>query len=261
MCVFGSDGTAQNVVVALCTEGDAEVALQKWGDLASPPFRHPLLEGTGPNPRGVALDLGDGGRLDPGRCPPPPCQHRGDVEDGTEVQLKSVTLNKYVSADNGGGATIAVDRDFPQSWETFRLWRVSETIFQFRTSGGQFLTCDGDGGTVTATAESASSNETFYIERNNDNRVHIKLKTGTYLQASKANQLTADYPGTPGWMIMLQPLIELHQISCMETTSLPMDGRDKAEEVLKKHRNSFISVADFNFLYRNGINTVRIPVG
>ncbi|KAL0423120.1 UNVERIFIED_CONTAM: hypothetical protein Sradi_0846800 [Sesamum radiatum] len=37
----------QNVVVALCTEGDAEVALQKWGDLASPPFRHPFWKGWG----------------------------------------------------------------------------------------------------------------------------------------------------------------------------------------------------------------------
>ncbi|KAL0431878.1 UNVERIFIED_CONTAM: hypothetical protein Sradi_0813800 [Sesamum radiatum] len=45
----------------------------------------------------------------------------GDMLDGTEVQLKSVTLNKYVSAESGGGATVAVDRDIPQSWETFRV--------------------------------------------------------------------------------------------------------------------------------------------
>lgn len=30
---------------------------------------------------------------------------------------------------------------------------------------------------------------------------------------------------------------------------------------LQKHRNNFITVEDFNFLYRHGINTVRIPVG
>lgn len=30
---------------------------------------------------------------------------------------------------------------------------------------------------------------------------------------------------------------------------------------LQRHRNSFISVEDFNFLYRHGINAVRIPVG
>lgn len=122
-----------------------------------------------------------------------------DMLDGTEVQLKSVTTNKYVSADNGGGGAVAVDRDIPLAWETFRLWRVSESVFQFRTFGGQFLSCSGDGGNVSAAAELPSDTETFYLERNNDNRVHIRLKTGIFLQASTTNQLTADYPGTPGW--------------------------------------------------------------
>lgn len=31
--------------------------------------------------------------------------------------------------------------------------------------------------------------------------------------------------------------------------------------MLQKHRNTFITIEDFNFLYKNGINTVRIPVG
>ncbi|KAL0431877.1 UNVERIFIED_CONTAM: Glucan 1,3-beta-glucosidase [Sesamum radiatum] len=127
---------------------------------------------------------------------------------------------------------------------------------------GGFLTCDG-GGTVTATAESASSNETFYVERNNENRLHIKLKTGTYVQASKANQLTADYPGTPGWddNAATFELIIASNLLHGDYQLANGYGHDKAEEVLKKHRNSFITVADFNFLYRHGINTVRIPVG
>lgn len=68
------------------------------------------------------------------------------------------------------------------SFLSLQLWRVSESIFQFRTSQGEFLTCNGDGGNVTAAAESASVTETFYIERNFNDRVHIKLKSGTYLQ-------------------------------------------------------------------------------
>ncbi|KAK6120005.1 hypothetical protein DH2020_046245 [Rehmannia glutinosa] len=166
--------------------------------------------------------------------------------DGTEVQFKSVTSEKYVSAENGGGSTVAIDRDIPLAWETFRVEAYNqiahsysiiylvvlvvmesfESIFQFRTYGGQFLTCDGDGGTVSAAAsDSPSDTETFYVERNNDNRVYIKLKTGTYLQLANGY------------------------------------GHDKAEEILKNHRNSFITVEDFDFLYRHGINTVRIPVG
>uniref|UniRef100_A0A368UHR0 DUF7910 domain-containing protein n=1 Tax=Glycine max TaxID=3847 RepID=A0A368UHR0_SOYBN len=134
----------------------------------------------------------------------------GDMLDGTEVQFKSVTLHKYVSAENGGGMNVTVDRDVPSSWETFRLWRASESEFQFRTSEGQFLTCDGGGCSVSATAKSPSTSETYGIERNGKNRIHLKIKGGAYLQ---------------------------------------------------RHRNSFITIEDFKFLYKHGINTVRIPVG
>ncbi|XP_057786570.1 probable glucan 1,3-beta-glucosidase A isoform X1 [Salvia miltiorrhiza] len=186
-----------------------------------------------------------------------------DMLDGTEVQLKSVSGNKYVSADNGGGGAVVVDKDIPLAWETFRLWRVSESIFQFRTSGGQFLTCNGDGGNVTATAELPSDTETFYLERNNDNRIHIKLKTGMYLQASNTNQLTADYPGTPGWddnAATFELIISANNLHG-DYQFANGYGHEKAEEVYKRHRNNFITVEDFNFLYRHGINTVRIPVG
>lgn len=187
----------------------------------------------------------------------------GEMLDGTQVQLKSVTLQKYVSAEYGGGTDVSVDRDTPSSWETFTLWRVSESEFQFRTSLGQFLTCYGEGCAVSATADSASTTETFEVERNNDGRVHIKLKSGTYLQATVANQLTADYPGTPGWddnaatfemSIVANNLHGDYQLANGY-------GHNRANEVLERHRNSFITEGDFNFLFRHGINTVRIPVG
>ncbi|KAE9450018.1 hypothetical protein C3L33_18074, partial [Rhododendron williamsianum] len=111
--------------------------------------------------------------------------------------------------------------------------------------------------------------------------------------SSIANQLTADYPGTPEWddnaatfemMIVANNLHGDYQLANGY-------GHDKAKEVLKvnivpplcivafiylcnsislfntygwtfqKHQNSFITVEDFNFLNRQGINTVRIPVG
>lgn len=37
------------------------------------------------------------------------------------MQFKSVTLQKYVSAENGGGSNVTVSRDIPSSWETFRV--------------------------------------------------------------------------------------------------------------------------------------------
>ncbi|XP_057491007.1 probable glucan 1,3-beta-glucosidase A isoform X2 [Actinidia eriantha] len=125
----------------------------------------------------------------------------GDMIDGTEVQFKSVTLQKYVSAEEGGGMNVTVDRDIPSSWETFR--------------------------------------------------------------ASIGNQLTADYPGTPAWddnaatfemTIVANNLHGDYQLANGY-------GHDKAKDILKTHRNSFITVEDFDFLYRHGINAVRIPVG
>ncbi|KAL5705440.1 hypothetical protein ACHQM5_023742 [Ranunculus cassubicifolius] len=187
----------------------------------------------------------------------------GDMLDGTQVQLKSVVLQKYISAENGGGLNVSVNRDVPSSWETFRLWRVSESEFQFRSSGGQFLSCKGEGSSVSVNAESPSTTETFYIERNNNSRVHIRLLTGAYLQATSSNQLIADYPGKPGWDDNMATF-EMTIVS----NSLHGDyqlangyGPVKAKEVLARHRSSFITAEDFSFLSKHGINTVRIPVG
>jgi hypothetical protein len=63
-----------------------------------------------------------------------------------------------------------------------QLWRVSESEFRFRTTQGQFLTCNGRGCTVSATAKSPLVPETFEIKRNEKNRIHIKIKNGPYLQ-------------------------------------------------------------------------------
>ncbi|KAG6666677.1 probable glucan 1,3-beta-glucosidase A isoform X2 [Carya illinoinensis] len=186
----------------------------------------------------------------------------GDMLDGTEVQFRSVTLQKYVCAENGGGSNVTVGRDVASSWETFKLWRVSESRFQLRTSKGQFISCDGEGCSVSATAEYPSTSETFFIERKNS-RVHIKLESGAYLQATTGNQLSGDYPGMPGWdenagtfemTIVANNLHGDYQLANGY-------GHNEAKKVLKRHRNSFITFEDFKFLHRNGINTVRIPVG
>ncbi|XP_020527927.1 uncharacterized protein LOC18423283 isoform X3 [Amborella trichopoda] len=185
-----------------------------------------------------------------------------DMLDGTKVQFKSTSLQKYVSAFNGGGQNVTFDRDIASSWETFRLWRVSSEIFQLRTFGGQFLASDGEGGPVSATDESATGRGTFTFERY-QNRVHIKLSNGNYLQANSAGQLTADYPGRPGWD---------DHAATFEMTIVANDlhgdyqlangyGPDKSTSVLSGHRNSFVTQEDFRFLSNHGINTVRIPVG
>ncbi|KAL2907208.1 putative glucan 1 3-beta-glucosidase A [Bienertia sinuspersici] len=189
----------------------------------------------------------------------------GDMLDGTEVQFKSVTLQKYVSAENGGGSNVTVSMDVPSSWETFRLWRVSETQFQLRCTEGQFWTIDGQGSFVSATKEAPATDETFYIKRlGKSSRVHIQHQNGTYLQALPESQLTADYQGEPGW----DDNAATFKMAIVSNNNIHGDfqladgyGHAKAKQVLEEHRNNFITKDDFKFLSIHGINTVRIPVG
>ncbi|XP_065048706.1 uncharacterized protein LOC135584434 isoform X4 [Musa acuminata AAA Group] len=186
----------------------------------------------------------------------------GDMLDGTQVQLKSVALQKYVSAADGGGGNVTIDRDVASSWETFKLWRVSEVEFQFSCFGGQFLTSNNGGSSISATADSPAMNETFYIERNNT-KIHIKLLNGNYVQATVNNQLNVNHQGDLGWddneatFEMTVVANNLHGDFQLANGF----GHEKAQEVLTNHRNNFITAEDFAFLSRHGINTVRIPVG
>ncbi|XP_042407512.1 probable glucan 1,3-beta-glucosidase A isoform X1 [Zingiber officinale] len=185
-----------------------------------------------------------------------------DMLDGTEVQLKSVLLQKYVSAVDGGGGNVTVDRDVASAWETFKLWRVSEWEFQFRCFGGQFLTSNNGGGPVSAAANSPSENEPFYIEKN-DTRIHIRLSNGNYIKVTEDSALMANYQGEPGWddngATFEMTIVYNHLHGDFQLAN--GYGHDKAEEILMDHRSNFVSSQDFAFLSHHGINTVRIPVG
>lgn len=56
------------------------------------------------------------------------------MQDGTQVQFRSVALQKYMSAENGGGMGVTVDRDVPSSWETFRVRYYFDFSFFFSLS-------------------------------------------------------------------------------------------------------------------------------
>lgn len=48
------------------------------------------------------------------------------------MHFKSVRLNKYLCAENGGGSTLVANRRTPRSWETFRVsFLVSCFFFSF----------------------------------------------------------------------------------------------------------------------------------
>ena len=54
------------------------------------------------------------------------------LQDGTQVQLRSVVLNKYVSAANGGGSNVTVESDVASTWETFRVRSTWNLLVWFK---------------------------------------------------------------------------------------------------------------------------------
>ncbi|XP_047954334.1 probable glucan 1,3-beta-glucosidase A [Salvia hispanica] len=192
-----------------------------------------------------------------------------DLLDGTQVHFKSVSLNKYLCAEKGGGSTLVANRRNPRSWETFRLWRINETTFNFRVSNKDFvgLVDEGEGIKVFARAAEPGPNETFAIVQNADNpsRVRIVASNNLYLQAIMENYVVADYLGSPDdeWGDGDPSVFEMHIIKTLKGEYQLTNGYgpDEAPKIMKNHWSTYIVEDDFRFMSQHGLNAVRIPVG
>ncbi|KAK9990200.1 hypothetical protein SO802_025185 [Lithocarpus litseifolius] len=107
-----------------------------------------------------------------------------DLLDGTQVQLMSTKLQKYLSAESGGGTIVVANRTSASGWETFRLWRVDETTFNFRVFNKQFAGLKGYRNRIVAAATAPGNSETFQIIRKegDPNRIPKKASNGKFLQ-------------------------------------------------------------------------------
>ncbi|KAJ7956856.1 Glucan 1,3-beta-glucosidase [Quillaja saponaria] len=196
---------------------------------------------------------------------------QGDLLDGTQVWLYSNKLHKYLSPKNGGGNILVANRRKASDWETFRLWRINESTFNFRVFNKQFMGLENQGGgtNIVAVSNIPNNTENFQIIRNNKgkhrNLIKIKASNGLFLQAKSETQVTADYEGTAGWendnpsvfkMIILadKKLRGDYQL----TNGL---GPERARKVMRDHWNNYITEKDFKFMSKKGLNAVRIPVG
>ncbi|MED6174883.1 hypothetical protein PIB30_073157 [Stylosanthes scabra] len=122
-----------------------------------------------------------------------------DFLDGTGLQLKSVTTNKYLCAESGGGTILVANRTAASGWETFKLWRLNESTFRFRVFNKQFVGLDGIN--VVAVTNISTDSEILNIvkESNNSNRVRIQTSSGYYFQAKSEVAVTADISEVSGW--------------------------------------------------------------
>ncbi|CAH9072876.1 unnamed protein product [Cuscuta epithymum] len=195
-----------------------------------------------------------------------------DLLDGTKIQLKSVTIGKYVGAESGGGTILVANRTAASAWETFRLWRINETTFNLRVFKDQFVGLDkaNKGGMDIVAVENStgiSLSETFQILRSplDPTRVRIKASNGFFVQAKTADRVTADYKdaGEEDWgdenpsLFIMTNSVDLRG----EFQITNGYGSLHAPKVMQEHWKTFIVENDFKFISNNGLNAVRIPVG
>ncbi|KAF3951398.1 hypothetical protein CMV_022943 [Castanea mollissima] len=187
-----------------------------------------------------------------------------DLLDGTQVQLMSTMLQTYLSAESGGGTIVVANRTIPSGWETFRLWRVDETTFNFRVFNKQFVGSEGYQNIIVAAATAPGNSETFQIIRKegDPNRIHIKASNGKFLQAQSNTLITADYEGS-GWEDSNPSVFEMTIVNTIQGEYQITNGYgpEKAPQVMQDHWNTYITEEDFRFMSSNGLTAVRIPVG
>ncbi|KAF6992920.1 hypothetical protein CFC21_009873 [Triticum aestivum] len=186
-----------------------------------------------------------------------------DLLDGTQLQFKSVTQNAYVAAEQGGGAALVANRATASGWETFKLWRIDQTTFNFKVFGNQFVGV-GSTGVVVATVTTPGPSETFKLVRNdNQNRMRIRAPNGLFLQANKDGSLTADFGESTSWGDDDPSVFAVTMVGGLQGEYQVCNGygTEKAAEVMRNHWNTYIVEDDFRFIAANGLNAVRIPVG
>ncbi|KAM3399363.1 hypothetical protein ACQJBY_004644 [Aegilops geniculata] len=104
-----------------------------------------------------------------------------DLLDGTQLQLRSVTQNVFVAAENGGGAVLVANRASASGWETFKLWRIDQNTFNLKVFSNQSVTVVGVN--VLATASMPGPSETFKLVQNK-NMMRIKAPNESFVQVT-----------------------------------------------------------------------------
>ncbi|KAJ8771626.1 hypothetical protein K2173_026803 [Erythroxylum novogranatense] len=190
-----------------------------------------------------------------------------DFLDGTGLQLKSVKVGKYLAAEAGGGTIVVANRSSASGWETFKLWRINQRIFNLRVFDKHFVGLDtnGNGIDIVAVSSSPGRTETFEIIRNanNESLVRIKASNGLFLQVKSEVLVTADYAGDSNWgdddpSVFVMTISGRLQGEFQVTNGY---GPELAPKVMREHWSTFIVEDDFKFISQNGLNAARIPVG
>ncbi|KAJ1687177.1 hypothetical protein LUZ63_018567 [Rhynchospora breviuscula] len=186
--------------------------------------------------------------------------------DGTQVQLKSLKLNTYISAESGGDSVIVANRTSASGWETFKLWRVDETTFNLRVFQGQFVRRSTKSNRLVAKATNPTASEQFVIIRNSNNPSHVRIRApnGLFVQAKTTDAVTADcsQEGT-NWGNNDPSVFEMTLVGDQLTGEFQLTNGygSSAASVLTNHWSAYITEDDFRSMANDKLTAVRIPVG
>ncbi|KAJ8762685.1 hypothetical protein K2173_011165 [Erythroxylum novogranatense] len=192
-----------------------------------------------------------------------------DFLDGTELQFRSVKFNRYLCAESGGGSLLVANRLSASTWETFKVWRISQTSFNFRVLNKQFLGLDtkGNGVNMIAVSNIPGNSETFEIVRDSKSKdmklVRIRASNGLFLQVRSGDLVTADFTGG-GLFLDNDPSVFEMTITGQLQGEFQVTngyGPSLAPKVMREHWRTYIVEYDLKFISQNGLNAVRIPVG
>ncbi|CAI5474611.1 unnamed protein product [Closterium sp. Yama58-4] len=186
-----------------------------------------------------------------------------DLLDGTSIQLQSVD-GKWVAAKGGGGDQLRANRDAASAWETFFLRRADHGAFFIRAGSGHFWSVDAASGEVFANKEDEEEGEMFWVRHKlgEEGTVQLRAANGNWVQALDDGRLIADIDeDAPGWDTTCT--FTLSKLADMggEAQLMLALGREEAERRLQQHREEWVGEGDFEWLAKQGVNAVRIPVG
>ncbi|XP_039157339.1 probable glucan 1,3-beta-glucosidase A [Eucalyptus grandis] len=186
----------------------------------------------------------------------------GQLLDGAQVQFKSTQLKKFLCAE---GANIVINRDRAAGWETFRLWRISDTKFNIRAFNKNFVGLKDKKIVIAEVYGTPSASETFEIIRNPNrpNRVRLQASNGLFLQAKTPTSVTADYNGDTNWNDNDPSIFDINIVGGLQGEYQITNGYgpSTAPQLLRDHWNNYVTEQDFRFMATNNVTAVRIPVG
>jgi len=145
-----------------------------------------------------------------------PVSEAAAVAGSYSITLKTLTLGKYLVAENGGGGVVNANRDAAAGWETFTLIDLNGGTLQsgdsitLQASNGQYLCAENGGsGAINANRATAQDWETFILRRiagtgtvSTGDQVSLQTKTkGLYVCAVNGGggTLVADRTAVQGW--------------------------------------------------------------